>query len=96
MSNRCHSRKELRQVWEINEMLFDLLQPTRFIGIGNDAVALLTAQGLSCEYVRHPSYGGQAEFEAGIRRLYQLAPKPASARALSDVLGGQQQFAFAN
>lgn len=95
MSNRCHSRKELKLVWEANEMLFDLLQPNRYIGIGNDAVALLTTQGLSCEYVRHPSYGGQSDFETGIRRLYNLPSRPASG-TLSRALQCQHALAFAD
>ena len=95
MTNRCHSRKELKQIWEINEMLFELLQPNRYIGIGNDAVALLTAQGLNCEYVRHPSYGGQSDFEAGIRRLYNLRSHPTLDK-LSGVFQCQHTFAFAD
>jgi hypothetical protein len=97
MSNRCHSRNELKQVWEVNEMLFDLLQPNRHIGIGNDAVALLTAQGLSCEYVRHPSYGGQSDFETGIRRLYNLPLRSASGTLSgSGIFQCQHSLAFAD
>lgn len=72
MSNRSHTRRELDQVWGINEMLFELLQPRRFVAIGNDAANALARQGVPCEYVRHPSYGGQSDFKAGIRRLYGL------------------------
>lgn len=95
MSNRCHSRNELKQVWEVNEMLFDLLRPNRYIGIGNDAVALLTKQGLYCEYVRHPSYGGQSDFEAGIRQLYKLPTRPASG-TLGGVFQCQHTLALAD
>jgi hypothetical protein len=76
-------------------MLFDLLQPNRYIGIGNDAVALLTTQGLSCEYVRHPSYGGQSDFEAGIRRLYNIPSRPAPGK-LSGIFQCQHVLALAD
>lgn len=70
LSNRSHSRKELALVWDINQALLDIVQPTRFIAIGNDAREALLRQGLECSYVRHPSYGGQSEFVEGLRRLY--------------------------
>lgn len=70
MTNRTHSRNELEKIWDINQALLDLLQPNRFVAIGNDARSALARQGLECEYVRHPSYGGQTEFTQGLRAIY--------------------------
>jgi len=75
MSNRCHSKKELAAIWSLNLRLLEILQPTRVLAIGNDAFAALSQLGLRCEYVRHPSYGGQTDFLRGIRRIYNL-PEP--------------------
>jgi hypothetical protein len=89
MSNRAHTRQELKQVWDLNLELLDILQPTRLVAIGNDAHNALQREGLNCEYVRHPSYGGQAEFVAGLRRIHGL-DRPRNRRT-----GSQQILAFA-
>jgi hypothetical protein len=51
-----------------------MLRPRRLIAIGNDAAA--SAQRISDDLeivqIRHPSYGGQKEFETGIRDLYAI------------------------
>jgi hypothetical protein len=89
MSNRTHTRQELKQVWDLNLELLTILQPTRLVAIGNDAHNALTREGLECEYVRHPSYGGQADFVAGLRRIHGLdCPRRRSG-------GSQQILAFA-
>lgn len=89
MSNRAHTRPELREVWDLNLELLDILQPQRLVAIGNDAHNALTREGLDCEYVRHPSYGGQAEFVSGIRRIHGIT-RNTSIRRSHD----QQAFAF--
>lgn len=76
MSNRSHSKTELAQIWDLNAALLDLLQPTKLIAIGNDAHETLIRLGLPCEYVRHPSYGGQTDFLRGMNRLYGLPESP--------------------
>lgn len=83
LGNRAHTRKELNEAWQITECLLDLLQPSRIVAIGGDAHAGLTKRGIECEYVRHPSYGGQADFIAGLRGIY--AGKPLLKKASSEM-----------
>lgn len=90
MSNRAHTRQELRQAWDLNLELLDLLQPQKLVAIGNDAHNALTREGLECEYVRHPSYGGQADFVAGLRRIHGIARGHSSRPSC-----GQKVLAFA-
>ena len=84
MSNRCHSKKELATIWPLNLYLLEILQPTRVIAIGNDAYAALSFLGLQCEYVRHPSYGGQSDFLRGVRKIYNLPERPDFHKASSN------------
>ena len=35
-------------------------------------IMLLQKMGYDCSYVRHPSYGGQAKFLDGIRKLHDI------------------------
>ncbi len=93
MTNRTHSRSELATIWDLNQALLDLIQPRKFIAIGNDARDALSRQGLACDYVRHPSYGGQADFVSGLRRLYDCTDDSSHNRLRVD---GQQLFAFSN
>lgn len=69
-SNRSHTRSEFAETWVITVELLRLLRPRRVIAIGNDAVRNLEAVGVECHYVRHPSYGGQADFSEGMADLY--------------------------
>lgn len=71
LSNRPHSRDELRLIWNINLELLELIQPQKIIAIGKDAHDVLSREGIDCLYVRHPSYGGQADFIAGLRRIHR-------------------------
>jgi hypothetical protein len=91
MSNRAHTRSELRKVWDLNLELLDILQPQKLVAIGNDAHQALSREGLECEYVRHPSYGGQADFVAGLRRIHGLD----RGDHRSSAGYGQQSLAFA-
>ncbi len=91
MSNRSHSRKELEKIWSINQELLDTLQPSKLIAIGNDARDTLLREGFMCEHVRHPSYGGQAEFVSGLRKLYGVN---SGAAILSKSAIDQQQLAL--
>lgn len=77
MSNRCHSRAERTATWPLLEALIEMVQPRQIVAIGRDATFALAELGLDAAAVRHPSYGGQAEFTAGIYKLYgveELAP----------------------
>jgi hypothetical protein len=77
MSNRCHTAREARQCDSVIAALVDWLQPRRLVALGNDAHRALQRLGYDSICVRHPSYGGQAEFVAGICRAYDLeAPSP--------------------
>ena len=72
MTNRNHSRQEFSAIWHINIELLNLLNPTRVVAIGGDAHKMLLAMGIESNYVRHPSYGGQADFLSGMGNLYKI------------------------
>lgn len=73
LSNRCHSAYERRACESFLINLLDMLQPRRIVAIGGDAYKVVTGLGFSdCYYVRHPSYGGQNAFIAGIAELYRI------------------------
>jgi len=71
-TNRLHNATERRAGEELLGMLVTLLRPARIVAIGNDA--LESAQRVAGERpvfgVRHPSYGGQSAFIAGVNALY--------------------------
>lgn len=73
-TNRQHNAAERRAGEEILDMLFGLLRPARVVAIGNDAAASATriAGSTPAITVRHPSYGGQRQFEQQIIELYGL------------------------
>ena len=73
-TNRQHNAAERRAGEEILEILLELLRPARVVAIGNDAAA--SASRIACStpitMVRHPSYGGQRQFQQQITDLYEL------------------------
>lgn len=73
-SNRSHVAVERRSGQHLLEQLVRLLEPSAIIAIGNDAEK--AARGLAgpakVVKVRHPSYGGQTEFLAGMEAYYGL------------------------
>jgi len=71
-SNRCHNRKERDQVRPIFESLVKMVVPEQLVSIGQDAKKMLGDINIPMSAVRHPSYGGQREFEEGIRDIYAL------------------------
>ena len=75
LSNRCHTAAERKYCEPLTEILLEWLKPTTIIAIGNVAYKALTHLGYSCNYVRHPSYGGQTDFIDGISGLYEIVPK---------------------
>lgn len=83
MSNRCHTRLEREKTWPLLEALIEMVQPTRIVAIGRDASLALSELGVETSAVRHPSYGGQAEFIAGMYDLYGVAPEKPAPRQLS-------------
>lgn len=71
-SNRCHTKKERLACDHLLVDLLELLVPTNIIAIGQDAASAMEAQGIQCNTVRHPSFGGQAKFLNGIADIYNI------------------------
>jgi hypothetical protein len=71
-SNRCHTRAERETCKPLLLSLLEMLQPRQVVAIGRDAQGALADLGVSSAGVRHPSYGGQSEFMAGVYSLYQV------------------------
>lgn len=73
-SNRSHVAVERRSGQFLLEQLVRLLDPSAIIAIGNDAekAARRLAGPAKVVKVRHPSYGGQTEFMAGMEAYYGL------------------------
>lgn len=87
LSNRCHTRAERTACRSILVELLNLLQPTRVIAIGNDAELGLLDLDIKCAKVRHPSYGGKADFIAGMTSLHpNLGPEIAAGKEESLLL----------
>ncbi len=70
MSNRCHTRAERQACRPLLMWLLEMLQPKTVLAIGRDAQAALADLDVAARQVRHPSYGGQAEFLDGVRAHY--------------------------
>ena len=73
MSNRCHTSKERELTLPFLWTLIDLLQPKQIVAIGRDAQAALYSSPIPVVDVRHPSYGGQREFEEKLLRFYGIS-----------------------
>jgi len=72
-SNRCHTRAERGATWPLLLGLIAMIQPRRIVAIGRDAGMALAGIDIPVRVVRHPSYGGQAEFIAGVSQIYGIA-----------------------
>lgn len=75
-SNRCHTRSEREACRPLLLALLEMVQPRQLIAIGRDAQAALGEMGISAAAVRHPSYGGQAEFVSGLYSHYGVEHRP--------------------
>jgi uracil-DNA glycosylase len=73
LSNRCHTRVERDATWPLLTALIAMIKPRRIVAIGRDAGAALAGVDIPMQVVRHPSYGGQAEFIAGLHEIYGVA-----------------------
>jgi uracil-DNA glycosylase len=73
-SNRCHTRAERELTEPLLHALIKLVRPKQLVAIGRDAQLALQNIGVPVVGVRHPSYGGQADFINGISSLYGIAP----------------------
>ncbi|MGY4106351.1 uracil-DNA glycosylase [Aeromonas encheleia] len=71
-TNRQHNARERRSGEELLAQLIALLRPSRIVAIGNNAAAaahrITDTVPVIC--VRHPSYGGQTQFQKQITELY--------------------------
>ncbi len=72
-SNRCHTRTEREATRPLLTALIAMIKPRRIVAIGRDAGIALNDLDIAVEVVRHPSYGGQAEFISGVNQIYGLA-----------------------
>ena len=71
-SNRAHNARERKAGADILVKIVDYIKPRRIIAIGNDAFNVLSSaftDNQVCK-VRHPSYGGQSEFLATMKSMY--------------------------
>jgi len=75
-SNRCHTRSEREATMPLFAALTDLIQPRNIVAIGREAAAALADSGSPVSSVRHPSYGGQNEFIAGLQTIYGVEARP--------------------
>jgi uracil-DNA glycosylase len=69
-SNRCHTRVERQVTWPILQALIGMIQPKGIVAIGRDAHTAMARLGIPSLPVRHPSYGGQGDFIAGLAAIY--------------------------
>jgi hypothetical protein len=72
LSNRCHTSTERTVTLPLLKTLIEMIQPKRLVAIGRDAQLALKDIGIPVAPVRHPSYGGQTEFMAGLYDLYGI------------------------
>ena len=70
LSNRCHTSAERLITLPLFQILIEMFQPQRLVAIGRDAQLALKDINVPVTTVRHPSYGGQNEFIAGLYELY--------------------------
>lgn len=73
-TNRTHNSQERRIGEEILSDLICMIKPRQLISIGNDAVSSVNrvAPLIPAVKVRHPSYGGQADFILQISEAYNI------------------------
>jgi hypothetical protein len=88
-SNRCHTRAERETCKPLLLSLLEMLQPRQVVAIGRDAQAALSDLGVSSAAVRHPSYGGQAEFKAGVYSLYEIVSDTVTAALESKAVASE-------
>ena len=72
LTNRCHSRAERDATWPFLTALIAMIAPRRIVAIGRDAGLALSGIESPVLTVRHPSYGGQAEFIGSVHCIYGI------------------------
>ncbi|NNF03935.1 MAG: uracil-DNA glycosylase [Rhodothermales bacterium] len=58
---------EIRRFLPVTRAVVDGLEPRAVLAVGRKAERALGELGVDCTYVRHPSQGGAAKFERGVR-----------------------------
>jgi hypothetical protein len=81
-SNRCHTARERKLTLPLLGELLEMFRPSRLVAIGRDAELALRDMAVPVSTVRHPSYGGQSEFIAGLYTLYGVRERPRAAGRL--------------
>lgn len=74
-TNRQHSAKERKIGKEILFELINILNVKNIVAIGNDAFDITSSfkiNGVSIDKVRHPSYGGKADFINQMKKIYKI------------------------
>lgn len=72
LTNRRFTTRELIEVDDLNASLIHWLGVKRIVSIGQDASQYARRFGVEVQSVRHPSYGGMADFRRGIAETYGL------------------------
>ncbi|WP_299877964.1 uracil-DNA glycosylase [uncultured Sulfitobacter sp.] len=72
MTNRCHTAKERELTLPFLWYLIEFLKPKQLVAIGRDAQAALEDSPIPVINVRHPSYGGQREFNETLADFYKV------------------------
>ena len=80
LSNRCHTCAERNATWPFLTALIEMIAPRRIVAIGRDAGLALSGIDIPVMTVRHPSYGGQSEFIAGVHAIYGIGDEVAASQ----------------
>ena len=72
LSNRCHTANERLVARPLLQGLLEMFQPRFLVAIGRDAQRALLELEMQIVTVRHPSYGGQADFIRQVSEAYSL------------------------
>jgi uracil-DNA glycosylase len=67
-SNRCHTKTDREATRTLLTGLIVMIKPRRIVAIGRDAGMALNGLDITVEVVRHPSYGGRADFISGVNQ----------------------------
>lgn len=86
MSNRCHTAKERELTLPFLWYLIELLKPKQLVAIGRNAQAALEHAPIPVINVRHPSYGGQREFNEALSRFYNVELSPTAKNESIDLV----------
>lgn len=71
MSIRTPRVAEIRRFLPVTQEVIDAVAPECVLAVGRKAERALAELDVECTYVRHPSQGGAALFEAGVREVLE-------------------------